>query len=103
MNVTMAMLNIDNKMKVQSPYSSTNEIKFCYKCGGENFYKKIVGYESQYVSEEEIICRDCETIINYWSYGYYENDKCEDYLIIEKRLLRLKKLENIVDGKKLAI
>ena len=69
-----------------------NLIKICYYCGGEEFYEKVTDTVDWTVVEKKVICKDCNTVVNYWSYGLYENDVYSDRY---KKALRRKKLERI--------
>ncbi len=92
-------MNLNNdKMEVEEPYSPENEIKFCEECGCENFIEKTISMcETGDIAEYELNCDYCGNVVNYFSYGYFENFKSEKYLQEEKRRLRLKKISNILD------
>jgi len=87
----------DMKMKTEPPVASENLILFCDECGYTDFRENIISYEADiYVSEKEIICLKCGNIVNYWGYGFYENEKSDKYLHKETQLLRIKKLKTII-------
>jgi len=85
------MNNLNSALKQQQK-DNENLIEFCKYCGSINMESKVVAYEEQFVSEEEIICKDCGELINYWSYGFYENDIDVEY----ERMLLMKKLKRVL-------
>jgi len=96
------MINIDiwnndmMKKDVEPPYDSKNLILFCEDCGYTDFEEHTIAYEADiYDSEKEVVCIKCGKIVNYWSYGYYCNDKSEKYLLREKQLIRKEKLKQL--------
>ena len=70
-----------------------NLIEFCKYCGCEDFEEKAIAYEANCVSEREYICKKCGSLINYWSYGFYENDIDDDYkrMLLNKKIKRIRK------------
>jgi len=84
---------------IQLHSSDYNMVKFCKKCGCVIFKKIDIDYIDYYVCEQEIVCKQCGYIVNYWSYGHYENyDSMDDeYYQMEKKMERQKKLERIVN------
>jgi len=75
-----------------------NLVKFCKKCGCETFWEHNVDSVDWQVVEKEIICADCLCVVNYWSYGHYQNyDAIDDeYMEMEKRKMREKKIKRII-------
>jgi len=86
----------NEEIKINYSNNSTNEIKFCEKCNSTVFYTIIIAYEDVHISEKEIRCHNCNNIVNYWSYGYYENIKSDKYLKKEKEILRIKKMKQFI-------
>lgn len=72
--------------------SKENLIKFCPECGHNVFYGIVVDSIDYIECEKKILCKKCNSIVNYWSYGYYDNDISEKY----KNMLRRKKIERIL-------
>jgi hypothetical protein len=70
-----------------------NEIKFCKYCGCLEFVEIIVDSIDYIITEKEIRCKNCDSIVNYWSFGNYENDIDEKYI----QMGRQKKLERIIN------
>jgi len=79
--------------EVNCQYSKENMIIFCKYCGSGNLEEKVVAYEENVVSERKVLCKECGSLINYWSYGYYDNDIDEEYeqMLLEKKLKRILK------------
>jgi len=77
-----------------SNFNDRNIIEYCPKCGSEKFYKiqKDILDEGT-VSEYEIRCIECDSYVNYWYYGFYDNEITEDYL----RMKKIKKRKNKID------
>ena len=82
-------------MVTEPPTASENIILFCDECGSVDFEENTIAYEDVYESEKEIICKKCGKIVNYWSYGFYDNLKSDKYLHKEKQLLRKNKLKQL--------
>ena len=76
--------------RAPSPHDN-NMIHFCYKCGDSIFYNVIIDEFEHGVCEKEIRCKKCDSLVNYWSYGYYDNDISPEY----EQMLRRKKLERL--------
>lgn len=79
-------------------HNDGNLVKFCKRCGSESFRENPTDSIDWQVVEKEIICNDCNYIVNYWSYGHYQNYDYvdEEYLEMEKRRMREKKIERII-------
>ena len=72
--------------------SQENLIKFCPDCGHNIFYEIVSDFIDYTICEKKILCKRCNSIVNYWSYGYYDNDISDKYKI----MLRRKKIERII-------
>jgi hypothetical protein len=85
--ITAKQMNVDE-----------NLVKFCKKCGCETFWEHVVDTIDNHICEKEIICEECLTVVNYWSYGHYENHDAidDEYLEMEKKMIRQKKLNRIL-------
>jgi len=64
---------------------SENEKKFCINCGSNEFIKKSIDYIDYLEVEYGICCEKCGEQVNYWAYGFYENDKSDEYLKEEEK------------------
>ncbi len=82
-------------LQIQIMSYNKNEIDFCKYCGSSNFREVIIDSIEHTVCESKIICLDCGEIINYWEYGYYENDISSEYLKMKTKRDRKLKLEEI--------
>ncbi len=69
-----------------------NTIQFCSSCGCNEFEHIVVAYEEVYESERRVLCKKCGNQVNYWSYGFYENEITTEY----KKMLRNKKINRII-------
>jgi len=73
-----------------------NEIEFCENCDSENFDKIIIDRIDNIICEYNIVCLNCEEIVNYWAYGFHCNNISAKYLKMKKNRNRKKKLEQII-------
>ena len=75
-------------MDINEPYSETNLIEICPYCGSKNFSKYIIDQDESCVCEYEVRCKNCDELINYWSYGWSSNDliNSDVYLRMTRKL-----------------
>jgi len=90
---------VDKMMKKETSSHDTNEIEFCEFCGSDVFEEIPTSYEENMVCETDIICSECGTIVNIWSYGNFYNLKTENYRRIEEIRLRNSKINNLFQKK----
>lgn len=81
---------------VQPSPHDDNLVEICKYCGCSHFHRIDKDYVDLHVCEQEIRCDECGYVVNYWSYGHYENSLDEDYFIMLKKYQRSKKLERIL-------
>lgn len=56
----------------------------CRSCGGLEFREVVKDRREHIVSEYEVRCKSCTTLVSYWAYGYFdpefaflpEEDRC---------------------------
>jgi len=92
----MKLIKGMEKMMVQEPASSENNILFCDECGCDDFNSVVVDSVESIVCETDIYCDECGNKVNEWSYGFYRNEKSEKYFLEEKRRERNKKIGNLI-------
>lgn len=49
-----------------------NSARKCRSCGGLEFREIIKDSIEHIVSEYEVRCKSCTTLVSYWAYGYYD-------------------------------
>lgn len=85
------------KLIHREPHSSDNNlVKYCKKCGCEDFVKVDKDWINSTACEQEIRCKHCGQLVNYWSYGHYDNELDDEYFMMEKQKKRQKKIERIL-------
>lgn len=88
--------DIQELKMIQPCVDSVNMVKFCKNCGCSNFKNKTTDFIEHIVCEQEIICKNCDTVVNYWFYGHFQN---HDFMDDEYyRMERQKKIERIING-----
>ena len=78
----------------ESHSSDENLVIFCKSCGSLETVDIVKDRIDLTISEKEIRCKDCGELLNYWSYGHYDNYDFMDEKYF--KMLRQKKLERIL-------
>lgn len=73
-----------------------NEIEFCEFCGCGDFTENPIDHIEQVVCEFDLLCDNCGERVNYWEYGYYQNDMSTKYLKLKQNRNRKLKLNKIM-------
>ncbi len=59
-------------MNILDYYKDSGEPIKCLHCESENIKNKVRSVDCGYISESEVNCGDCNKIIGYWGYGFYD-------------------------------
>jgi len=79
---------------------NNNEIEFCEFCGCESFRQRVVDRVEHIECEVEYVCDNCDEIVNYWEYGYFQNPMTPEYKKQKQKRERKLKIEWIEKNSK---
>ena len=66
-------IEFDFKLLKYFGYINTDSSpKTCMYCGNKKFYHKTIDSIGYTITEEKILCKNCDEMVGYWAYGHYK-------------------------------